>query len=80
MGRLEAELRGVHAENTYLNTFEARQHGQIGLQPGYLRLQPKAHRVAAWPGGPWHGSMVKVHPLAVPQLGFGASSGHARWL
>ena len=24
MGRLEAELRGVHAENTYLNTFEAR--------------------------------------------------------
>ena len=38
---------------------EARQQGQIGLQPGYLRLQPKTHRVAAWPGGPWQRSTLK---------------------
>ena len=33
MGRLEAELRGVHAENTYLNTFEAQQHGRSAPPP-----------------------------------------------
>ena len=45
VGRLEAELQGVHAENAYLNRFEATPHPQRSPPSPLRRRTPK--------GSPW---------------------------
>lgn len=61
VGRLEAELQGVHAENAYLNRFEATPHPQRSPPSPLRRRTPK-------------GSPLRPPP-PTPQLGACASSG-----
>ena len=63
VGRLEAELQGVHAENAYLNRFEATPHPQRSPPSPLRRRIPK--------GSPGY----LRPPPPTPQLGACASSG-----